>query len=296
VKPPPFDYVVPDTLQGVLEALDGGGPDAKLLAGGQSLIPLLNFRLIRPSLLIDLRRVPELRGIALRDGDLDIGAMTRQREIEHDPLVMRYAPLFRESTRLIGHLPIRTRGTLGGSLAHGDPAAEYPVAALAADLRFLIQGKAGSREIAARDFFLGYLTTALEPDEVLVRVRIPHQPARRGMAFVELARRPGDFAIVAVAATVTLDPEARIESATVAVGGAAPAPFRADAAEAALAGARIGPELLEHAAGLVADAAQPDADLHATAEYRRALCRVLAGRALAQAAARAAEQATEAAA
>jgi aerobic carbon-monoxide dehydrogenase medium subunit len=296
VKPPPFDYVVPDTLQGVLEALDGGGPDAKLLAGGQSLIPLLNFRLIRPSLLIDLRRVPELRGIELRDGDLDIGAMTRQREIEHDPLVMRYAPLFRESTRLIGHLPIRTRGTLGGSLAHGDPAAEYPVAALAADLRFLIQGKAGSREIAARDFFLGYLTTALEPDEVLVRVRIPHQPARRGTAFVELARRPGDFAIVAVAATVTLDPEARIESATVAVGGAAPAPFRADAAEAALAGARIGPELLEHAAGLVADAAQPDADLHATAEYRRALCRVLAGRALAQAAARAAEQATEAAA
>lgn len=296
MKPPPFDYVAPDSLEGALEALAEAGPDAKLLAGGQSLIPLLNFRLVRPSLLIDLRRIPELRGIEVRDADLDIGAMTRQREIEHDPLVGHDAPLLREATRHIGHLPIRTRGTLGGSLAHADPAAEYPVTALAADLRFLVHGKDGSREIAARDFFVGYLTTALVPDEILVRVRVPRRPDPHGTAFVELARRPGDFAIVAVAATVTLDAEARVQKVAVAVGGAAPAPFRADAAEASLLGARLEPAALDQAAALVADAAEPDADLHATAEYRRALCRVLAGRALAQAAAQARQRAAEAAA
>ena len=291
VKPARFDYVAPDSLDAVVDLLAKGDPDAKLLAGGQSLIPLLNFRLVRPSVIIDLRRVPELRGIEQGEGYLDIGAMTSQRAIEHHPQVASDAPLLREATGYIGHLPIRTRGTIGGSLAHADPAAEYPVVALAADLRLVVRGPAGTRELPAREFFLGYLTTALQPDEVLVRVRVPKAAPERGAAFVEIARRPGDFAIVAVAATAALDAAGRVESVSIAVGGAAPAPFRADAAEAALLGSAIGPVVIEEAAALVADAAEPEADLQGTADYRRALCRVLVGRALTLASGRATQAA-----
>ena len=291
MKPPPFEYVAPDSLDEVLDVLGDAGPDAKLLAGGQSLIPLLNFRLVRPQILIDLRLVPELRGIDEVDGGLDLGAMSRQRAIEHDALVTARAPLVVEATHHIGHLPIRTRGTIGGSLAHADPAAEYPVVALAIDAGLVVRGRAGSREIPARDFFLGYLTTALEPDEVLVRVRIPALRPRTGTAFAEVARRPGDFAIAAVAVVVTLDAESRVESASIAVGGAAPAPFRAAGAEATLTGAPIEPTVIENAARLAAEAAEPETDLQATAAYRRAICRVLVRRALTRAADRAIESA-----
>jgi CO/xanthine dehydrogenase FAD-binding subunit len=177
----------------VLSLLQRYGDEAKILAGGQSLIPLLNFRLSAPSALIDMNRVSELAYIRHQPGQLRIGAMTRQRQIEFSDLVHQHVPLLHRATQLIGHLPIRTRGTIGGSMVHADPAAEYPAVAVALDAEFVVQGPRGSRVLAAEDFFVSYLTTALMPDELLLEVRFPTACSSHGRAFVEFARRHGDL-------------------------------------------------------------------------------------------------------
>ena len=193
MKPPPFAYHAPTRLDEALALLERYGDDAKVLAGGQSLMPLLNFRLSYPSALIDINRVRELSYIRQAHGQVRIGALTRQRTIEFSELVRRRLPLLSEATTLVGHLPIRTRGTLGGSLAHADPAAEYPAVALVLDAELVLQSPGGQRRIAAEEFFVSYLTTALAPNEVVTEIRFSPAPLTSGWAFEEFARRHGDF-------------------------------------------------------------------------------------------------------
>src|SRR3954467_13644651 len=214
MKPAPFDYEAPASLDAALDLLARHGADAKILAGGQSLIPVMNFRLAEPALLIDINRVAELDFIR-RDGDgtLRIGALTRQRRLERDSLVAEAAPLLHEAVPFIAHPQIRNRGTFGGSLAHADPAAELPALAVALGARFRLRRAGGDRWVAAEDFFAGLFATALEPDEMLVEAAIPPSPARTGWAFLEAARPHGDYAQVGVAARVTLDDSGRCREA-----------------------------------------------------------------------------------
>ncbi len=279
MKPPIFDYHAPTTVDEALALLARYGGDAKVLAGGQSLMPLLNFRLSRPAALVDLNRIPALAYIAERDGHVRLGAMTRQRTIEFSPVVRQRLPLLREATRWVGHLPIRTRGTIGGSLAHADPSAEYPTVLAALDGEVVARGPRGERVIAAADLFRTYLTTSLGPDEILVEVRLPAMPAGAAYAFEEFARRQGDFAIAAVAAVVVRD-GAAVTRARLVAGGAGPVPTRLRAAEEILE--REGPTdaAIEAAARRAAELVSPDADIHASADYRRHLTAVLTKRAL----------------
>ena len=233
MKPAPFAYHDPRTVDEALSLLGCYGDEAKVLAGGQSLMPVLNFRLSVPSVLIDINRVSELAYIRHQPGQLRIGAVTRQRQIEFSELVSQHAPLLHRATRLIGHLPIRTRGTIGGSMVHADPAAEYPTVAVALGAEFVVRGPRGSRVVAAEDFFVGYLSTALMPDELLLEVRFPTVCSSYGQAFVEFARRHGDFALVGIAALLEVRDD-RCRSARLATAGlgltTGPAPGgRADA-------------------------------------------------------------------
>jgi CO/xanthine dehydrogenase FAD-binding subunit len=287
MKPPRFDYLVPRTIDEALGILAEHGEQAKVLAGGQSLVPLLNFRLVRPAHLVDLNEVPGLAGIRAEDGRLAIGAMTRQRAVESSGLVSERCPLLHEAMPLIGHVQIRNRGTIGGSLAHADPAAELPAVVAALEGEVVLQSARGRRVLSAADFFVGYLTTAAEPAELLVEVRLPVMPPRTGSAFLEVSRRHGDFALVGVAATVTLDGAGVCTAARVALTGVGPTPVVARDAVRALVGAPPSPEALEDVARRVAEALRPDSDLHASSEYRKHVGGVLARRALARAAARA---------
>jgi CO/xanthine dehydrogenase FAD-binding subunit len=286
VKPPPFDYYAPVTVEEALELLVRYGGEAKVLAGGQSLMPLLNFRLTRPAALVDLNRIPDLAYIREHDGWLYLGAMTRQRTIELSPLVRQRVPLLAEATRWVGHLPIRTRGTIGGSLAHADPAAEYPAVLTALEGEVVVRGPRGQRLLGAGALFQSYLTTSLAPDEILTEVRLPATPPGTGVAFEEFARRHGDFAIVGVAALVTVDGEECCQ-ARLAAAGAGPTPVRLRAAEEILERRGLGDEAIAAAAARASELVQPDSDLHASADYRRHLTRVLATRALTRARARA---------
>src|SRR4051812_28625800 len=208
MKPAPFEYEAPDTLPAALDLLARHGAEAKLLAGGQSLIPVMNFRLAQPALLVDLNRLADLSYVRRSAaGGLALGAMTRQRRLERDPLVAELAPLLAEAVPFIAHPQIRNRGTLGGSLSHADPAAELPAVAVALGARLRLARAGGERWVEARDFFAGLFATALEPDEILVEVEIPPPPARTGWAFLEVARRHGDYAQAGVAARVSLDAE-----------------------------------------------------------------------------------------
>jgi len=283
MKPAPFAYVAPRTVEEVLDLLAEHGEDAKLLAGGQSLVPLLNFRLARPGLLIDLNRVPGLDGVRLDGGLLRIGAMTRQRTLERHAEVRARCPLLPEALRFVGHPPIRNRGTVGGSLAHADPAAELPALLACLDGEVVARGREGERVIPAAELFVGLMTTALTPQEVLteVRMRLPSPPA--GWAFLEVARRHGDFALVGVAALLELGATGAVRDVRLSLFGVGPTPVRARAAEGALVGAAPTPEQLQRAAALVREAVEPESDLHASAEYRRHVAGVLTRRALAQA-------------
>ena len=288
MKPAPFVYHRPDSLAEALGILAELGDEAKVLAGGQSLVPTMNFRLARPAHLVDLNRLTDLAYAREdADGGLALGAMTRQRALEKSALVAARSPLLAEAVGLIGHVQIRTRGTLGGSLAHADPAAELPavVAALDGSLKLVRQG--GERIVPASEFFVDYLTTALEPDELLAEVWLPAPGLRTGSAFVELPRRHGDFALVGVAAVVRLDEGGRCAQARLAVVGVGATPVRPAAAEAALAGSALDAEALAEAGRLVAAAVEPESDVHAPAAYRQHLAGVLAVQALAQAAERA---------
>lgn len=287
MKPPRFDYHAPESLAEALDLLADSGPDAKLLAGGQSLVPVLNFRLARPRLLIDINRLPELAGIDDSGDRLVIGAMTRQREIETSPAVARAAPLLHEATRHVAHLPIRTRATLGGSIANADPAAEDPAVAAALEATMVCRSRRGERRVAAAGFFVDVLTTALEPDEMLVAVELPKIPRDgAGAAFAEISRRDGDFALAGVAAQLVLA-EGLVRDARIAACGVGPAPVRFRDAEEIVLDSACEPAVVEAAAQAVAAAADPHDDVHASAAYRRQLAAAMARRALTTAHARA---------
>jgi carbon-monoxide dehydrogenase medium subunit len=279
VKPARFEYHAPPTLDEAIALLARYDGDAKLLAGGQSLVPLLNFRLARPAALVDLNRIPSLAYIREENGLVRFGAMTRQRTIEFSPVVAQRVPLLRAATRWVGHLPIRSRGTIGGSIAHADPSAEYPAVLTALEGEVVVRGPKGERRLAPADLFETYLTTTLAADEVLTEVRLPVAPAGAGWAFEEFARRHGDFAIVGVAAMVVRDGE-RCRTARLATAGAGPVPRRLRAAEEILERDGLGDAAIEAAARRASELVEPDADIHASADYRRHLTGVLTARAL----------------
>jgi aerobic carbon-monoxide dehydrogenase medium subunit len=288
MKPAPFEYLAPDSLDAALDLLARSGGEAKLLAGGQSLIPVMNFRLAQPSLLVDLNRLRELDYIREDAGGLRIGAMTRQRRLERDPLVPRLAPLLREAVPFIAHPQIRNRGTVGGSLAHADPAAELPAVAVALDARFRLQRAGGERWVEAREFFAGLFTTVLEPDEMLVEVALPPPVPRTGWAFLEVARRHGDYAQVGIAAGVALDEAGRCREARLVYLSVGDGPVEAREAARMLVGAIPSEEAVAAAAEKAAlDEMDPLGDIHASADFKRHLARVLTGRALRRAIARA---------
>lgn len=287
MKPAAFSYFAPRDLDEALHLLAHHAPDAKPLAGGQSLVPMMNFRLAQPRVLIDLNRVAALSFVNDANGVLVLGAMLRQAAAERDHRLSAAVPLLADALPLVGHETIRHRGTIGGTLAHADPAAEIPAVALALGAELVVRSTRGERVISADQFFLGPLMTALEPDEMLIAVRIPRMPPHTGTAFLELSRRHGDFAIVGVAAQVTLDESGRIAQAALALCGVGPTPVRARQAEAALAGAEPTDEQFRAAGALAAQEIDPASDIHASADYRRRIAAVLVRRALSQAAQRA---------
>jgi aerobic carbon-monoxide dehydrogenase medium subunit len=288
MKPPRFDYLAPSTLDEALDLLARHGDQAKVLAGGQSLVPLLNFRLVRPAHLVDLNEIPGLDGIRV-DGDrLVIGAMTRQRAVETSALVRERCPLLADAMPEIGHVQIRNRGTVGGSLVHADPAAELPAVMAALGGQLVVQSASGRRTLDPAQFFLRYLTTAVEPSEILVEVRLPVTPPATGTAFIEVSRRHGDFALVGVAATVTLDRAGACSAGALALTGVGATPVVAREAMRALVGQKPSEALFEEVGRRVSAIVQPDSDLHASSNYRRHVAGVLARRALARACARAA--------
>lgn len=291
MKPPPFEYDDPRTLPEALSLLAEHGEDAKVLAGGQSLVPLLNFRLARPERLIDINDVAELDYLRLENGTLRIGALTRHSLLEGSAETAAAVPLLTEAVRLVGHVQIRNRGTVGGSVAHGDPAAELPVAFTALDARFHARSARGSRVLAADELFITHLTTSLEPDELLIEIEVPVPPPRTASAFVEFARRHGDFALGGAAALVTLAEDGSCERASIGLLAAAPTPLRAREAEAWLAGRRIDEQTAAEAAARAVADIHPTGDIHGGSEYRRGLVQAMARRALLRAAERAKEAA-----
>lgn len=282
MKPAPFEYHAPDTIDGVLMLLAEHGDAAKVLAGGQSLIPTMNFRLAQPSVLIDLGRLSELVYIHPEDdGGLRIGAMTRQRTVERSSDVARRAPLVHMTMPFVAHPQIRNRGTFGGSIAHADPAAELPAVATTLDARCHLRSARGTRTVEAGDFFTGLFATALEPDEILVEVGLPPAPPRTGFAFDEIARRHGDYALAGVATRLTLGDEGRVEEARIVFLSVGEGPVEATGAEGVLRGETPGDELFREAARTAArDDIDPPRDIHASKAYRRHLAEVLALRAL----------------
>lgn len=289
MKPASFEYQAPESLPAALDVLSRHGGDAKVLAGGQSLIPVLNFRLAQPALLVDLNRISELDFLRRGDdGGLRIGAMTRQRRLERDPLIKEAAPLLAETVPWIAHPQIRNRGTIGGSLAHADPAAELPAVMVALRARFRLVKAGGERWVPATDFFAGLFTTALEPDEVLAEIDLPPFPERTGWSFLEIARRHGDYAQVGLAAQVTLEEDGRCREARLVFLSVGDTPVEARAASALLAGTDLGPEAIAAAAEKASkEEINPRDDVHASALYKRHLARVLTGRAVRMAAERA---------
>jgi aerobic carbon-monoxide dehydrogenase medium subunit len=281
MKPPPFVYRDPGTVAEALEALAEYGDEGKVLAGGQSLVPLLNMRLAQPQALIDLNRIAELQYVEERSVDsavgLAFGAMTRQSAVEDsaDPI-----PLLREAISWVGHPQIRNRGTIGGSIAHADPSAELPLVFRALDGMARVQSQSGERVVPAEEFFLYTFTPNVEPDEIVTEVWLPLPLPRTGQAFLEVARRHGDFALVAAAVSLTLDAAGTIAGASIALGGTAPTPMRAAAAEASLVGATPGDEAFAEAGRLGADETEPTGDIHADADYRRDVAGTLVRRAL----------------
>ncbi|HEU5300727.1 MAG TPA: xanthine dehydrogenase family protein subunit M [Acidimicrobiia bacterium] len=283
MKPAAFEYHAPETVADAVGVLAEHADEAKPLAGGQSLVPMLALRLTRFAHLVDLNRVDELTGIRRDDGALVIGAMTRQRAVERDPDVASAAPLLAASIPLIGHSQIRNRGTVGGSIAHADPASELPAVALALDADLEIASKAGTRTVPATEFFEGTWTTCLADEELLTAIRFPLWEGRCGFAFDEVARRSGDFALAGVAVAVEVDGAGAIRRAALGLLGLGSTPRRAPAAEAALMGRAPTPHELEEIAQLaVADLEPPD-DIHATATYRRRVGAHLVGRSLGRA-------------
>jgi aerobic carbon-monoxide dehydrogenase medium subunit len=282
MKPAPFQYIRPPSVDEALAALANHGDDAKILAGGQSLVAMMNLRLVKPSALIDINRLADLDYIRLEDGALAIGALTRQSAVESSSVIAETCPLMSEAIRYVAHKPIRNRGTIGGNLAHADPTSELPAVAVALGATFTAHSQRGQRTIAASDFFLGPLTTALQHDELLVEVRFPAWASGQGWSFMEISPRAGDYALVAVAATLQVQ-NGVCQSARLVYSGLDDHATRATAAEQALAGQPANEASFRQAAEVAANHGDPASDFHASAEYRRDLVRVLTRRALLQA-------------
>jgi carbon-monoxide dehydrogenase medium subunit len=279
MKPPIFDYIRPATLDEAAAVLAENGGEAKILAGGQSLVPLLNFRMLRPSMLVDINGVPNLSDVRENGDGLRIGATTRHYTLETSPLVRKRFPVLTQAMAHVAHLAIRNRGTIGGSLSHADPAAELPMMAVLLDAEIHTRTKDGTRMHPAREFFVAPLTTVLGDDEIVTEIVLPPLPPRCGWAFEEFSQRTGDFAIAAVAATLDLK-DGVITDARVAVTGVDETPLRLHAAEAELGGQRCSQALFTAVAQRARAAVQPNTDLRASADYRRHLVEALTERAL----------------
>ena len=290
MKPAAFDYVIADSIDMAVASLADGGGDAKIIAGGQSLVPMLNFRLLRPSVLIDINRIGDLAFIEEAGKKIRVGALTRHYQLETSPVIARHLPVLASAMTHVAHLAIRNRGTIGGSLSHADPAAELPMMALLLDAELHIASASGKRTIAARDFFVGALTVDLARDDIVTEIVLPKLPRKTGWGFEEVARRSGDFALAAAAATLTLSAGV-ISQARIALTGVGATPVRAAEAEALLVGQALEPGLIDRIIDAVRAAIEPDSDLHASSDYRRHLAGVLAGRAVSAAWRRANESA-----
>jgi carbon-monoxide dehydrogenase medium subunit len=279
MKLPPVEYEAPETISEAVELLAEHQDDASVLAGGQSLIPLLALRLARPAVLVDINGIEELSGISADDGWTAIGATTREYMAEESARVAQAVPLLAAALPFIGHEAIRSRGTIGGSLAHSDPAGELPAVACALDAELVVRSPSGERVIPAAEWFEGYFMTARQPDELLVRVRFPTAQPGTGISFLEVARRHGDFAVVGLATALTLA-DGVITDARLAFAGLSDTPVRASAAEDLLAGERPSAELFDEAARRATDDVQPPADLNGSSAYRKTIAAALVRRGL----------------
>jgi carbon-monoxide dehydrogenase medium subunit len=281
MKPPRFDYYDPRNLQEALEILDAHQDESKVLAGGQSLMPLLNMRLARPKVIVDINRIESLNYIRATNGGITMGANARQRALQYEKLIMERIPLLRETANYIAHPQIRSRGTVCGSLAHADPAAELPAVAVALDAQLVLTGPKSSRVVSSDSFFLSFFTTDVRPNEILTEVRFPEPPRDMAWSILEVSRRHGDFALVGVVAGLAQNAERQVVSgARLVYFGVGPTPIRAREAEEALAGARADEAAFGRAAEIASEAIDPSNDIHASAEYRRAVAGVLTRRAL----------------
>jgi CO/xanthine dehydrogenase FAD-binding subunit len=282
MKPAAFDYVIADSVEMAAASLAEAGGDGKIIAGGQSLVPMLNFRLLRPSILIDINRIGDLAFITESEKSIRVGALTRHFQLETSSVIARHLPVLSNAMTHVAHLAIRNRGTIGGSLSHADPAAELPMMAMLLDAEFYIVSAAGRRAVAARDFFLDALTVDLADGDIVTEIVLPKLPSKTGWGFEEVARRTGDFALAAVAVTLTVS-DGVIAEARIAMTGVGPVPKRASEAEALLKGRQPEAALVDQMKAAVRADASPETDLHASAAYRRHLVGVLAGRAVAAA-------------
>lgn len=280
MKPPLFDYACPATLSEAIGLLTKHDGDAKIIAGGQSLMPLLAFRMASPKLLVDLRKLPDLNRIRIDNSGVHLGSLVRWRDIEDDARLRTAHPLLAAAISHVAHYQIRNRGTVGGSLAHADPAAEMPGIAVTCDAQISVTGKSGSRTILAEKFFLGALTTALKPDEIITEVLLPAWPANRRWGFQEFSRRRGDFALAAAAVFYDADAQGRATNAHVGVIGVGDRSRRLAAVETAINGQKIDAALIETAAALTSKSVDPQDDIHGSAAYRRSLAGTMVERAL----------------
>jgi CO/xanthine dehydrogenase FAD-binding subunit len=279
MKPPAFEYRVAESVEAAVAMLADAGGDAKVLAGGQSLVPMLNFRLLRPAILVDINRIPGLASVKEEREAIRVGALTRHHQLETSPVIAAHLPVLRAAMTHVAHLAIRNRGTIGGSLTHADPAAELPMMALLLDATIHVASPKGRGTVAARDFFLGALSVALGPDELVTEVVFPKLPPNTGWGFEEVSRRHGDFALAAVGATLTVA-DGMIAQARIAIAGADERSVRASEAEALLKGRALEPKLLDAACDAARACVNPNTDLHASSGYRRHLVGVLTGKAL----------------
>lgn len=283
MKPSAFEYFAPSTVQEAVALLEKYEDEAKILAGGQSLVPIMNFRLGRPEVIIDINGIKDMDYITEEGEELLIGALTRERDLELSPLVQEKCPILAEAVSFIGHVPIRNRGTLGGSLVHADPSSELPTVICCLEGEMKVVGPSGERTLEPEEFFLTYLTTSLEPSEMLVEIRIPTLPKNTGWSFVELSRRCGDFAIVSVATLLFMGDGGICNEARIALGGVAGTPIRATEAEELLAGQKITDALIEEVGQEAAEATETESDYHASDEYREEMAKVFVRKGLREA-------------
>lgn len=286
MKPAAFDYVRPDSLGEALQALSRHRENGKILAGGQSLVPMMNMRVVHPDVLIDINRVPGLDGIRVDGGELAIGALARHSQLLESEIVRKHCPLMVEAYHHVAHKPIRNRGTIGGNISHADPASEMPAVLVAVDATIVVKSAAAERRIAAADFFTGPMQTALRADELVVEIRVPVAPQGQGWAFEEEANRKGDFAMAAIAATVSVK-GGKCDKAALAVAGMGDRATRLPGAEALLKGKPLDAKQIGAAAAAARKAVDPSGSYHADPEYKRELVEALVERALQRAAARA---------